>query len=167
MGFSWQEYWSGLPFPSPGDLPDLNPGLPYCRQTLYHLSHQGSHINKKQSKNIPGGSNGKKKKKKKCLQCRRSRFNPWTREVPWRREWLPTPVFLLGESYGQKSLAGYNPWGLQRVRQDRTTNVFTFKVKTRNVQACSLFCLPSLFSEKGKKNAFLFFPFQCKIGPQQ
>ena len=25
MGFSWQEYWSGLPFPSPGDLP--NPGL--------------------------------------------------------------------------------------------------------------------------------------------
>ena len=25
MGFSWQEYWSGLPFPSPGDLP--NPGI--------------------------------------------------------------------------------------------------------------------------------------------
>ena len=25
MGFSWQEYWSGLPFPSPGDLPD--PGI--------------------------------------------------------------------------------------------------------------------------------------------
>jgi len=25
MGFSWQEHWSGLPFPSPGDLP--NPGL--------------------------------------------------------------------------------------------------------------------------------------------
>ena len=40
MGFSRQEYWSGLPFPSPGDLPD--PGLPHCRQTLYRLSHQGS-----------------------------------------------------------------------------------------------------------------------------
>ena len=41
--FSRQEYWSGLPFPSPGDLPDggLNPGLQYCGQTLYHLSHQG------------------------------------------------------------------------------------------------------------------------------
>ena len=25
MGFSWQEFWSGLPFPSPGDLP--NPGI--------------------------------------------------------------------------------------------------------------------------------------------
>ena len=44
--FSRQEYWNGLPFPSPGDLPDptqgLNPGLPLCRQILYHLSHQGS-----------------------------------------------------------------------------------------------------------------------------
>ena len=40
MGFSRQEYWSGLPFPSPGDLPD--PSLPHCKQTLYHLSHQGS-----------------------------------------------------------------------------------------------------------------------------
>ena len=44
MGFSRQEYWSGLPFPSPGDLPNqgLNLGLPHCRQMLYHLSHQGS-----------------------------------------------------------------------------------------------------------------------------
>ena len=40
MGFSRQEYWSGLPFPPPGDIPDL--GLLHCRQTLYHLSHQGS-----------------------------------------------------------------------------------------------------------------------------
>ena len=40
MGFSRQEYWSGLPFPSPGNLP--NPGFSHCRQTLYHLSHQGS-----------------------------------------------------------------------------------------------------------------------------
>ena len=44
VGFSRQEYWSGLPFPSPGDLPDpgiepRNPGLPHYRQTLYHLSH--------------------------------------------------------------------------------------------------------------------------------
>ena len=44
MGFSRQEYWSGLPFPSPGDLPDLGiePGLLHCRQMLYCLSHQGS-----------------------------------------------------------------------------------------------------------------------------
>ena len=43
MEFSRQEYWSGLPFPSPGDLPNpgIELGLPHCRQTLYHLSHQG------------------------------------------------------------------------------------------------------------------------------
>ena len=44
MGFSRQEYWSGVPFPSAEDLPTQgsNPGLLHCRQTLYHLSHQGS-----------------------------------------------------------------------------------------------------------------------------
>ena len=44
MGSSRQEYWSGLPFPSPGDLPDpgMELGSPICRETLYHLSHQGS-----------------------------------------------------------------------------------------------------------------------------
>ena len=44
MGFSRQEYWSGLPFPSPGDLPDpgIEPRSPRCRQTLYSLSYQGN-----------------------------------------------------------------------------------------------------------------------------
>ena len=28
----------------------------------------------------------------------------------WRRKWQPTPVFLPGESHGQRSLAGYSPW---------------------------------------------------------
>ena len=36
MGFSRQEYWSGLPFPSPGDLPDpgIEPRSPATRQML-------------------------------------------------------------------------------------------------------------------------------------
>ena len=44
MEFSRPEYWSGYPFPFPGDLPNLgsNWGLPHCRQILYQLSHQGS-----------------------------------------------------------------------------------------------------------------------------
>ena len=37
------------------------------------------------------------------------------------REWLPTPIFLPGETHGQRSLAGYSPWGLLRVIQDWTT----------------------------------------------
>ena len=46
MEFFRQEYWSVLPFLSPGDLPnpEIKPGLPHCRQMLYHLSHQGSPI---------------------------------------------------------------------------------------------------------------------------
>ena len=47
----------------------------------------------------------------KNLQCRRPGFNPWVRKIPWRREWLPTPVFLPGELHGQWSLMGYSPWG--------------------------------------------------------
>ena len=35
-----------------------------------------------------------------------NRFNPWVRKIPWRRAWLPTPVFLPGKSHGQRSLAG-------------------------------------------------------------
>ena len=46
-----------------------------------------------------------------CLQCGRARFDPWVRKIPWRRKWQPTPVFLPGESRGQRSLVGYSPWG--------------------------------------------------------
>ena len=45
------------------------------------------------------------------LPCRRSEFDPWVRNIPWRRAWQPTPGFLPGESYGQRSLVGYSPWG--------------------------------------------------------
>ena len=39
-------------------------------------------------------------------------------EDPWRRKWQPTPVFLPGESHGQRSLAGYGPWGDKGVGQN-------------------------------------------------
>ena len=38
-------------------------------------------------------------------------FNPWTKKIPWRREWLPTPVLLPRKFHGQRNLAGYSPWG--------------------------------------------------------
>ena len=37
----------------------------------------------------------------------------WVRKIPWRRKWQPTPVFLPGESHGQRSLVGYSLWGLK------------------------------------------------------
>ena len=44
MGFSRQEYWSGLPFSYPGDLPNpgIEPRSPHCRKMLYRPSHQWS-----------------------------------------------------------------------------------------------------------------------------
>ena len=41
--------------------------------------------------------------------------------MPWRRKWQPTPVFLPGEFHGQRSLAGYSPWGHKRVRHNLVT----------------------------------------------
>ena len=45
----------------------------------------------------------------------------------WRREWPPTPVFLPGEFYGQRSLAGYSPWGR---KESDTTDQLT-RARTR------------------------------------
>ena len=53
-------------------------------------------------------------------QCRRCRFNPWIRKIPWRRKWQSTLVFLHGESLGQRSLAGRSPRG-HRVRHHLPT----------------------------------------------
>ena len=38
-------------------------------------------------------------------------FDPWVGTIPWRRQGQPTPVFLPGESHGQRSLVGYSPRG--------------------------------------------------------
>ena len=45
MGFTRQEYWSGSPFPPPGDLPQgLNPGLLHCSWVLYCLPTRDGHM---------------------------------------------------------------------------------------------------------------------------
>ena len=58
---------------------------------------------------FPSGSVGKNPPAVQELQ------ETWVRslggEDPWRRQWQPTPVFLPGESHGQRSLVGYSPWG--------------------------------------------------------
>ena len=55
---------------------------------------------------IQGGASGKEP----ACQCRRLEFDPWVRKISWKRAQQPTPVFLPGESHGQRSLAGYSPW---------------------------------------------------------
>ena len=105
-----QEYWSGLPFPSLGDLPD--PGIktrsPALRVDSLPFEPPGKPMAQWQ---------------RSCLlmqECRRHRFNLWFGKIPWRRKWQPIPVFLPGKSHGQKSLVGYSPWD-HRVGHDRAT----------------------------------------------
>ena len=38
-------------------------------------------------------------------------FDSWVGKIPWRRAQNRSPVFLPGESHGQRSLGGYSPWG--------------------------------------------------------
>ena len=47
-------------------------------------------------------------------EMRRPGFDPWVGRIPWRREWLPTPLLLLGEFHGQRSLTGYSPWSYKK-----------------------------------------------------
>ena len=49
--------------------------------------------------------------KEPTCQCRRCRFDPWIRKVPWRRKQQPTLVFLSGKFHGQRSPVGYSPCG--------------------------------------------------------
>ena len=72
---------------------------------------------------FPGGASGKEPT---CQRRRRKRrgFNPWVRKIPWRRECqhsLPTAAFLPGKSHGQRSLAGYSPWGQKELDTTEAT----------------------------------------------
>ena len=68
---------------------------------------------------FPGGASGKEPT---CQQCRRCGFDPWVGKISWRRAWQPTPVFLPGESHGQRSLAGCSSWHLKELDTTKATS---------------------------------------------
>ena len=86
---------------------------------LTHITQQALQAQQKKwwgpkaSKGFPGGSGSRV-----CLQCGRPEFDPWLRKIPWRRARQPTPAFLSGEAHGQRSLAGYSPWGSKESDMD-------------------------------------------------
>ena len=49
------------------------------------------------------------------------------------RIWQPTPVFLSGQSHGQRSLVGFSPWGHERVGHDLVTKQLDNFYKNMNV----------------------------------
>jgi len=138
LGFSRQEHWSGLPFPSPmhesekwkwscsvvSDSSDpMDCSLPGC--SIHGIFQAkvlewgaiglggGNMLSKCNCVSlclILGLSGGSVDKESAC-QCRRCGFDPWVRKIPWRRAWQPTPVFLPGKFHGQRNLADYSPLG--------------------------------------------------------
>ena len=59
-----------------------------------------------QQKGFPGGSVVRK-----LSAMQETRVQSLSQEMPWRKKWQPTPVFLPRKSYGEMSLAGYSPQG--------------------------------------------------------
>ena len=106
MEFFSQEYQRELPFPSPGYFP--NPGMEPRSPTL-------------QADSLPSESHRVKillfKSLTHTLLSRlqgiplRGLITSLVGKIPWRREWQPTPVFLPGESHGQRNLVDYSPRG--------------------------------------------------------
>ena len=69
---------------------------------------------------FPGGASGTEPVCQ-CRRLKRHRINPWVRKIPWRRKWEPAPVFLPEESHGERSLAGYSPWGREELDMTEVT----------------------------------------------
>ena len=87
MGFSRQEYWSGVPLPSPICTSNIYKKLWAFNGASLVVQWSRTHLSMQEMHRRPG-------------------FNPWVRKIPWRRKWQPTLVFLPGESQGQMSLHG-------------------------------------------------------------
>ena len=97
--------------------------------------------------------------------------------IPWRREWLPTPVFLPGVFHGLRSLVAYSPWG-QKGSHMTATNTFTSFTcitthsSTYPLNTCLFVCLPVYLSTYlptylsiplYKHNEFLPIQFKSKV----
>ena len=81
--------------------------------------------------------------KESSSQCRRPGFVPWVWKIPWRRAWQPTSIFLPGESHGQRSLAGYNPWGHKE--SDTAERLSTNLPRHTHTHACCCCLAAQLF----------------------
>ena len=68
-----------------------------------------------------------------CRSCRRRGFDPLVGNIPWRRKWEPSPVFLPGKiPWTERSLVGYNAWGCKE--SDMTEQLSTHEWVSRQLQ---------------------------------
>ena len=68
-----------------------------------------------------------------CRRHKRQEFNPWVRKIPWRRTWPLTPVFLPGESHGQRAWQAK----VHRIAESDTTEA-TWHSSTTTHTACRI-----------------------------
>ena len=88
---------------------------------------------------LPDGSD-----RKNLLAIQETWFNTWVGKIPWKREWQPTPIFLPGECYGQRSLAGYSPQGhIELDTTETTQHTHTYQL---------IYLLIILFQGNGREN---------------
>ena len=123
MEFSTQEYLSGLPFPSSGNLP--NPGIqpvflacPALAGRFFTTVPPGVPHISTSGIIAPYGLPWWLRQKRICLQHGRPGFNPRVRKIPWRRAWQHTPIFLPGESPWTEEPGRLQSLGSQRVGHD-------------------------------------------------
>ena len=147
MYFSRQEYWNGLPFPSPGDLPnprikprypafqaDSLPSEPPGRLRIYISIFMNIYSPSSEKTMAPHSSTLAWKipwmEEPGGLQSMGSRRvrQDWKTSLSlftfmhWRRKWQPTPVFFPGESQGRGSLVGCHLWS--RTESDTTEGTY-------------------------------------------
>ena len=67
----------------------------------------------KQKKGLPRWRSGKESTCR-CWRHKRCKLDPWVGKIPCSWKWQPTTVFLSGKFHGQRSLAGYSPWGCKK-----------------------------------------------------
>ena len=112
MGFSRQEYWSGLPFPSPGDLPNpgIKPRSPALQADTLTSEPPGKPRNRLPTPVFLGFPDGLAGKKSACNVGNLGSIAGLGR-VPGGGHGNPLQYSCLENPHGQRSLAGYSPWG--------------------------------------------------------
>ena len=91
------------------------------------------------------------------LQCRRQRFDPWVRKIPWRRAWQPTPIFLPWRI--PQILVGYSPCNHNDLDMTEATQHACSVLECRGVGSYFKFDAKGNLSEQGSyksKPPFLF-----------
>ena len=145
MGFSRQEYWSGLPFPSPGDLPDpgMEPGSPALQADSLPSELPG-----KPTIILRQDVNNRRYSRKARRTNRNSLHNLFRRRGWQRMRWLDGITNSMDMSFWassrslQGSLACCSPWGCQ---ESDTTERLNWTDK------CPIYLKQSLIMSRGRQ----------------